>query len=82
MYMCMHMHSAYTCDRRLLLHLHLARRHIGGRLRPPALRLRRDGQHLLLALRCQVCRFAGAFPELNVSSVRLQRTPGRPRLRD
>ena len=36
-----------------LLHLHLVRRHVGGRLRvrrPPALRLRCHGKHLLLRL--------------------------------
>ena len=36
-----------------MLHLHLVRRHVGGRLRvrrPPALRLRCHGKHLLLRL--------------------------------
>ena len=40
-----------------LLHLHLVRRHVGGRLRvrrPPALRLRCHGKHLLLRLHRRV----------------------------
>ena len=40
-----------------LLHLHLVRRHVGGRLRvrrPPALRLRCQGKHLLLRLHRRV----------------------------
>ena len=55
---------AYTCKQHQqqqhlllreggLLHLHLVRRHVGGRLRvrrPPALRLRCHGKHLLLRL--------------------------------
>ena len=55
---------AYTCKQQQqqqhlllreggLLHLHLVRRHVGGRLRvrrPPALRLRCHGKHLLLRL--------------------------------
>ena len=40
-----------------MLHLHLVRRHVGGRLRvrrPPALRLRCHGKHLLLRLHRRV----------------------------
>ena len=40
-----------------MLHLHLVRRHVGGRLRvrrPPALRLRCQGKHLLLRLHRRV----------------------------
>jgi hypothetical protein len=60
----MRIHATVTAPAHLLLreggllHLHLVRRHVGGRLgrvrRPPALRLRCQGKHLLLRLHRRV----------------------------